>query len=254
MTWRVVAASAVGTSHASSGVECQDRCIARVEFAASDGPQLVIFLADGAGSASQASAGAQLAVEAASEYASCLITEKQPPTLDDRWAVECLRAVQGKILFAATEQGLMARDFACTFLGVVASPTSTLLMQIGDGGIVVDAGNGLEVPIAPMAGEYANMTHFVTDENATDVFAVFPLPNRVGRIAVFSDGLQRLALNLASNSAFPPFFDPFFQVLETATSEQESELSAQLGRFLQCDAVNERTDDDKTLALAHWVS
>ena len=32
-------------------------------------------------------------------------------------------------------------------------------MQIGDGGVVVDLGHGLQLPLTPMAGEYANMTH-----------------------------------------------------------------------------------------------
>ena len=62
-----------------------------------------------------------------------------------------------RIYATADQQGAKARDYACTFLGVVASPSATLLMQIGDGGIVVDVGNGLEVPITPMIGEYANL-------------------------------------------------------------------------------------------------
>jgi hypothetical protein len=126
-------------------------------------------------------------------------------------------------------------------------------MQIGDGGIVVDVGNGLAVPINPMAGEYANMTNFVTDENAIDVLAVAVLPARPAKVAVFSDGVQRLALNMATNTAHVPFFTPFFTVLATATAVQEDHLQAELARFLQSPAVNERTDDDKTLALAYWV-
>jgi hypothetical protein len=97
------------------------------------------------------------------------------------------------------------------------------------------------------------MTNFVTDENAIDVLAVTILPARPEKVAVFSDGIQRLALNMATNTAHAPFFTPFFTVLATATAAQEDHLQAELARFLQSSAVNERTDDDKTLALAHWV-
>jgi hypothetical protein len=58
---------------------------------------------------------------------------------------------------------------------------------------------------------------------------------------------------MATNTAHVPFFTPFFNVLATATAAQEDHLQAELVRFLQSSAVNERTDDDKTLALAHWV-
>ena len=147
-------------------------------------------------------------------------------------------------------QGLKARDFACTLLGVISSKLGTMVFQVGDGGVVIDVGAGLEVPIAPMAGEYANMTHFVTDEDAVNVLATKAFQSAAGRVAVFSDGLQRLALNMATNTAHEPFFAPFFKVLASASEAQEDELQAALARFLASPAVNERTDDDKTLALA----
>jgi hypothetical protein len=77
--------------------------------------------------------------------------------------------------------------------------------------------------------------------------------NRADKIAVFSDGLQRLALNMAANTAHDPFFTPFFTVLSAATAAQEELLQTELAQFLQSPAVNERTDDDKSLVLAYWV-
>lgn len=254
MTWRVVAASAVGTSHTATGTACQDSCIAQVETDPAKPPLLTIFVADGAGSAPHGGTGAELAIEAATAFVGQHNAQAMEFALNDHWAVEIIQAVRAKIYAAADQHGAKARDYACTFLGVVASPFATLLMQIGDGGIVVDVGNGLEVPITPMVGEYANMTNFVTDENAIDVLAVAAVPARSEKVAVFSDGIQRLALNMAINTAHAPFFTPFFTVLATATAAQEDHLQAALARFLQSPAVNERTDDDKTLALAHWVA
>lgn len=252
VTWRVVAASAAGTSHTATGTGCQDSCLALVETDPAKPPLLTIFIADGAGSAAHGGVGAELVIEAATAFVEQHYTQTEF-TLNDHWAVECIQAVRAKIYALADKQGAKARDYACTFLGVVATPFSTLLMQVGDGGIVVDVGNGLEVPITPMTGEYANMTNFVTDENAIDVLAVVALPSRPEKVAVFSDGIQRLALNMATNTAHAPFFMPFFSVMAAATVTQEDHLQAELARFLQSPAVNERTDDDKTLALAQWV-
>ncbi len=253
MTWRVVAASAVGTSHLATNTGCQDSCLAQVETDPSKPPLLTIFVADGAGSADHGGTGAELAIEAAAAFVAEYYTQPEF-ALNDQWAVDCIQAVRAKIYATANQQGHKARDYACTFLGVVASPLGTLLMQIGDGGIVVDVGMGLTVPITPMSGEYANMTNFVTDENAIDVLKVVVLPTTAHKVAVFSDGIQRLALNMATNTAHEPFFTPFFAVLATATTAQEDHLQTELARFLNSPAVNERTDDDKTLALAHRVN
>jgi hypothetical protein len=104
-----------------------------------------------------------------------------------------------------------------------------------------------------MVGEYVNMTNFVTDKHAIDVLVVKRLSTRAEKVAVFSDGIQWMALNMASKTAHDPFFTPFFTVLARATTEQEEHLQAELEQFLQSPAVNERTDDDKTLAFAYWV-
>lgn len=253
MTWRVVSSSVVGTSHTANGIACQDSCAAQVQKHLSNTPLLTIFVADGAGSAIHGGIGAELAIEAAMDFINqhCSLSEF---TLNDYWAVECIQSVRERIYTVANQQELKARDYACTFLGVIASPFITLLMQIGDGGIVVDIGNGLEVPISPMIGEYANMTHFITEKNAIDILAVEILPARLEKVAVFSDGIQRLAMNMSSNTAYSPFFTPFFTVLETASFEEEEDLCTKLASFLQSQAVNERTDDDKTLAFAHWIN
>lgn len=253
VTWRIVAASVVGTSHIATGSSCQDSCFVQVETDRDKTSLLTIFVADGAGSAPHGGTGAEMAIEAAADFVGQQYAQAGGYIFTDDWAVECIQAVRAKIYAAAERQGTKVRDYACTFLGVVASPFATLLMQIGDGGIVVDVGNGLVVPIIPMAGEYANMTNFVTDENAIDVLEVMILPARPDKVAVFSDGIQRLALNMTNNTAHVPFFTPFFTVLATAAMAQEDHLQVGLEQFLNSPAVNERTDDDKTLAFACWV-
>ena len=252
MSWRVVAASALGTAHAETGESCQDSCIAHVDKFPNHPSLLSIFVSDGAGSAVYGGKGAELAIEASASFIASKFMA-QEFTLNDEFAVECVMAVRERIFTQAEKEGFKARDYACTFLGLVSANQGTLLMQIGDGGIVVDVGNGLEVPVIPMSGEYANMTNFVTDEDAIDVLLTKTFLSKANRVAVFSDGLQRLALNMATNSAHEPFFEPLFRVLSTANTQQEELLQSALVEFLNSSSVNERTDDDKTLALAILV-
>lgn len=249
MSWRVVNASEVGTSHLGVNRPCEDSSWASVDVTPAGIEVLSIFVSDGAGSAARGGDGAEMAVQAAADFMAAKLAQPEFG-FNDALAVDLVVAVRARIYAAAELDGLTARDFACTLLGVISSKLGTVVFQVGDGGVVIDVGAGLEVPVVPMSGEYANMTHFVTDEDAVKVLVTKPFQKAASRVAVFSDGLQRLALNMATNTAHEPFFAPFFKVLAGASEAQEDELQAALVRFLASPAVNERTDDDKTLALA----
>jgi hypothetical protein len=210
-------------------------------------------VADGAGSAEKGGEGAELAIEAAAEYIAKKVKQGEFG-LSDTLATDIVLAVRERIYAAADAVNLKARDFACTFLGVLSCAYGTLVLQIGDGGVVLDTGNGLEVAVVPMSGEFVNMTHFVTDEDAVTLLKTKTWPDRALKVAAFTDGIQRLALNLATNTPHEPFFSPFFNGMAKASAEQEDMLQGLLVKFLGSTPVNERTDDDKTLALALWVA
>lgn len=252
MTWRLVYASEVGTSHTYAGIPCQDSCWAQVDRLQNEQPLLSVFVADGAGSAAKGGEGAELAIEAAAAFVAEKVKQGEFG-LSDTLATDIVLAVRERIYAAADSEKLKARDFACTFLGVLSSPNGTLVLQVGDGGVVIDTGAGLKLAVVPMSGEYANMTHFVTDEDAVTVLATKSYADRALKVAAFTDGIQRLALNLAMNTPHEPFFVPFFDGMARATADQEDQLQGLLTKFLGSQAVNERTDDDKTLALALWV-
>ncbi len=252
MTWRVVAASAIGTSHIADNRACEDSCWANVDTRADGECFLSMFVADGAGSAGYGGDGAELAIQAAAEFVGAKLRLPEFAVCD-QLAVDILTVIRDRIYSEADRRAIKARELACTFLGLLSSPTATLVMQLGDGGVVLDVGNGLEIPIVPMVGEYANMTHFVTEDGAIDILQTKTYPQQVVRAAVFSDGLQRLAIHLATNTPHAPFFNRFFPVMSTSTDEHLDEIDSALLRFLKSPAVNERTDDDKTLALAVMV-
>lgn len=210
---------------------------------------LALFAADGAGSALRGGQGAEIAMQAIAEVVAGLIPQREFG-LTDELAVECVRAVRQRLAQEAERDGLVIRDFACTLLGLLSTDKACLALQIGDGGIVLDAGAGLELAIVPMSGEYANMTYFVTDEGAIKQLKTRFFESPVSRAALFTDGLQRLALNMVCNQPHGPFFEPFFRVLSTTSEDKEVELEHALVRFLDSEQVCDRTDDDKTLVLA----
>lgn len=210
-----------------------------------------MFAADGAGSAVCAEQGAEIAIEAALTYLDLLMHEPEFG-LSDLLAVEFIKIIRDRIYTTAADKGRTARDFACTFLGLISSDQGTLAFQVGDGGIVLDTGSGLELAIPPMNGQYANMTYFVTDEDAIDHLASQPYPGRADRAAVFTDGVQMLAINMANQTVHEPFFTPFFGVLAHVDETKRSQLEPALARFLNSDQVNERTDDDKSMVIAVW--
>lgn len=252
MTWRLVYGSDTGTSHLSTQTPCQDRCVAGVDILNDGQPLLSIFVSDGAGSALRGGEGAELAIAAASAWLADRIRQGAF-ALNEALAVDIVLVIKERILAEAAAHSLTERDYACTFLGVLSMEKGTLIMQIGDGGVAVDYGEGLEVPLVPMTGEYANMTWFVTDEDAVNVLETHFIPARALKVAAFTDGIQRLALNLTDNTPHEPFFTPFFNVMASVSLPQAAMLPDLLVEFLGSPSVNERTDDDKTLALALWV-
>lgn len=235
--WRAVAASVAGSSHRARGAECQDACALHV-----DGETLVVAVSDGAGSARRADLASRLVCDAFVDEGrrqAC-----QPDESDAGAVVDRLRAL---LLDAARAHDEPPREFACTLLGAVVTPAWSLFVQVGDGAIVTDHAEGFAPIFWPSHGEYVNETHFLTDAEAQHVRSRVTR-SRPARLALFTDGLERVALRLADRAAHEPFFAPLFAALDAA--EDEAVLAGALHAWLASDALAARTDDDLTLVLA----
>ena len=141
------------------------------------------------------------------------------------------------------------REYAATALLAVASDHQTLCARIGDGGIVLrrTPADAFEVALWPDSGEYANQTYFITDDAAAERIAIARFDD-VSDVVAFSDGLQNLALEQATRTAFPPFFLPLVAAVRRAR-DRNGKLHAQLVDYLNSPAINERTADDKSLVV-----
>jgi hypothetical protein len=165
-------------------------------------------------------------------------------------ALAWVEAVRERIDRAASSRRLHRRDFSCTLLAAVVDPASAFFFQIGDGAIVYRGKGEAYLPaLWPQSGEYANCTWFVTDDDAGKRLE-WATARGVHELAVLSDGLQALALSLASREAHAPFFEPMFAAVRRVRPGRSERLQRGLQDFLDSAPVNRRTDDDKTLVLA----
>jgi hypothetical protein len=245
--WRILCERVKGTSHERSGVDCQD-FIHASECAAGDDRILIAACADGAGSAEHSQVGSQLACSAlVSAVARFLDAGHTPCEIEDGTVREWFRSVRADLQTRADESDLPLRQVACTLLLAVVSAEKSVFAQIGDGAIVYLDGLAYVPAFWPDSGEYHNSTYFLTDENFEDNLQVRSVGG-TAEVAMFSDGLQMLALNYAQRMAHQPFFAPLFASLRSVPDH--STLVMPMRRFLSSDRVNARTDDDKSLLLA----
>lgn len=256
MAWRFALASVIGTSHLANGTECQDVSACEVLHSQSGEAVLVAVAADGAGSAELSGIGARLACSLfVDEVRTLLQSESDIGSLSKDFMTRWLEQFRREIGDLSTIAGKEIRDYACTILACVIGDRQAVFAQVGDGAIVIsDRENPDDMCCIswPQKGEYENLTFFATDTaSAASLFFEF-VEHPINDVALFTDGIERLALNFTDRSAYAPFFTPLFTEIRTSGQRVDAcgSLSDSLKAFLSCARVNKRTDDDKTLILA----
>lgn len=163
---------------------------------------------------------------------------------------ETLAAARDAVNAEAERQAIDRREYASTLIAIVATSEWVAVAQIGDGAAVVrDIKEKTIALTQPQQGEYANQTTFLTSDDALDTAQIRIWTGQATHLALFSDGLQRLALQMPEGTPFDRFFNPLFQFI--AQDLDETEGHRQLVAFLQSPRVTQRTDDDLTLLLGH---
>jgi hypothetical protein len=243
MTWEVIAASVTGEAHLKQDKGNEDFfCLASCLNGS-----LVLAVVDGAGSAICGAEGAELATTFALEF----LSERELPTTEASWQAVMQGTVQyvhEKLEAHAAAQEKNIKDFACTLLVAVLTPTHIAALQIGDGAIVEMSGEAITRLTRATHGEYASETVFITSQDYLEYCScvILPSENLTG-LALLTDGLEPVAMNLQTGEPFEPFFNPLFRF---ACNEKDAyEKSQALSDFLSSERINKRTHDDKTLVL-----
>lgn len=247
--WRVLAASVVGSGHLEREEPCQDAHAVAV----TDDGLLVVAVADGAGSAARSAEGARAAVDAAVGFVllCCEPDDDGAATVDEDAVLSTEQLLRLAVAFArdavvdaAGEED--PRRLATTLAVVLVDTDSVATVQVGDGAVVVQRGEGFEVLGPVDRNEFLNETTFLTSADWEDELRIDLLHAADLRgVAAMTDGLQLLALDMASGTAHDGFFRPIF---EWAAGEAGSD--DELAGFLRSERVCARTDDDKTLVVA----
>lgn len=267
-TWRVVAASVCGTSHQKRSQPCQDAHGWQIT------PEgvLIAAVADGAGSATFGEVGAQVAVRTVIShlyqsnwlsFPAAFNAQKPSDGLESKLSevpqvssshlpppiFQALESARNAVELEAQTRQSSVREFATTLLVVVATPQWVVATQVGDGAVVMEEADRAIALTAPQSGEYINETTFLVSPNALETAQFLFWQGSPTHLAMFSDGLQLLALEMPAAKPHPPFFSPLFRFISQDDLD-DGDAQAQLENFLNSPRVTERTDDDITLLLA----
>ncbi|MDF2671907.1 MAG: serine/threonine phosphoprotein phosphatase [Clostridiales bacterium] len=258
MSWVYSFCSTSGTSHIKAGRTCQDSCTCEV-INSKDGEEILIAIAsDGAGSARYGDVGSRLICNIIKEEIISFL-EKGFHIKDVRreTAAGWIEKFREEVVNITVDNGRTLRDYACTLVGAVVGLYEEVYFQIGDGAIVVLPRyypGRYKCIFWPQRGEYENTTFFATDMDAVNKQLMFKMGESEGdeiiNIAVFTDGIQQLALHYESQTPFAKFFMPLFKALDFLKKRDNKEINPLLEVFLGSEKINTRTDDDKTLIIA----
>ena len=118
------------------------------------------------------------------------------------------------------------------------------MAQVGDGCWVLRCNSTIGCVTWPESGEFVGQTVFATSRSAGKYIQMARLPSDLDMLVGFTDGIERLALDIAAMSPSPAFFLPLARGLKELGQGSENALRA----FLKSDRVCSATDDDKSVA------
>lgn len=252
--WKYAYASVIGTSHINSNTTKQDFCKVE-EYLVNDVMYLLVAVADGAGSAKYS--------DASSKYICKLFTRKAKSWLDKNKITELTRDTvlswfllfQKVIARAVRLYHLESpRDFATTLLFTILSVKGNIFIQIGDG--VIAQGNSFDINCVflPQNGEYLNTTYFASDKNIAEHFMFTHNTDNIERLVMHTDGIELISFDFTRMKPHVRFFNPLFDQLESSDGFGiDKETSEFIAGFLNCERVNQKTDDDKTLVIISQI-
>ncbi len=253
MMWRAIGQSVAGSSHIATGRACEDALSYAVDTLADGSEALICYVSDGAGSAAHAAEASQYTTQRALELTRAALAAG---TLTEGALRAIAEDLYDGLAAKAAEAGVAKEEYSCTLLGCVLLRDYSVFLQIGDGAIILEDGQGGYVTRWwPQNGEYSNTTYFLIDDSALPHLQLLVCDYPVHEVALTTDGLQQLVLVPASMSVHRPFLDDLLRWLRLAQREEDVHtLDRRLRDYLGSERICARTDDDKTLFLATRIA
>lgn len=248
--WKYAHASVIGTSHVNDKKAKQDFCL--VEEKVINGVNyLFSAVADGAGSAKYSDVSSKYLCKLFIRKIKHWLIDNEINTLERDTILSWFIRFQNVIKRAAKIYKIDSiKEFATTFLFAVLSEKGNIFVQIGDGIIAKGNSDELKCIFLPQNGEYLNATFFATEKNISENFLFEYNSDVIERLVMHTDGIELISFNFALQKPHVGFFNPIFnQLIESHTIGFNQDVSDFIFGFLNCERVNNRTDDDKTLVV-----
>ncbi len=250
MNWKAIGKSVTGTSHINSNKPCEDAVHYAIVAAPNNTDVLISCVCDGAGSALYAAESSQFATNYIVEKLSIIATNGK--IIEEGDIYNLLEEVYHELAFKAAEANVSINEYSCTVLGCYLTTSQAAFFHIGDGAIIRNDGTDFYNAIWwPFNGEYQNITSFIVDSATLNNLNITIINEQINEVAIITDGLQLIALNMEAMNVHQPFFNDLFGSLRLAdNNEKVNILNVKLEAYLNSERINERCDDDKTLFMA----
>jgi len=248
--WRRVFDAVVGSSHlrVAPPIPCQDSALSVLI------PRPAIFVADGAGSARLSHFGSSAVVRYLTRFTASIedinqeILDKdrqEDIELEKKYAHRFIKYAIEMLKELSEEKQESFDLFRCTLLITIIGKTKLFWLKVGDGFIVIEKGESLEL-IGPLGkGDFANQTTFLTEHlTDKDIHYGFINVQNVTGVAAFTDGAgERLVSNNGLQIAGT--LSKIFHGIRTREYTQSD-----LNQFLSNKEIWQRTTgDDKGIAI-----
>ena len=256
--WKTALVTVKGTSHQKTDSPCQDYCVAHrtKNFT-------ILALSDGAGSCKLSHIGSRAACLGFIRGTKTLLRSYQndPDALgrflsessEDSWLTVLDCAAQFVVAAAEKRDTNPEESMACTLLGAVIGQSCAIVLQVGDGAWVAETESSGFHPVTwPEHGQYVNETYFITHAGYSEhlQFKVIPNDGLLRSLIGFSDGIERLCLDLSEKTAVNGFFRPLRSLFER---QSKAEFEQGFSGFLKSERVTSLTDDDTSIIIASRV-
>ena len=252
----VAGATRIGRRHESEGMPNQDsfryRTIPEQQI-------LVAAVSDGAGSSSKSQVSSSIAVLRAVDVTTQALVNDASIEMALRSGFEAAMSAVHRM--AARDHCHDISSYHATLVLAAWTPDGVAAIQVGDGAAIVTTPDGPKMLTIPQQGEYANETYFITMPQAPDI-VFFNHTEDADGLIIFTDGLQKQAVDFANKRPYPEFVDAAIGasaheneqtetvIRSSSSSRIRTAADLMLHEWLSREQVAENNSDDSTIIVA----
>lgn len=238
--WKSVCCEVQGRGHIKADIPCQDKTKQLFRNGVS-----LITLADGAGSAKLSHFGAECVVENISVYVADNFQQLIQNADGKQVKLAIMEELKRVLYSKAEELECKLGDLASTLLFVAVCEDKYIIVHIGDGVIGYLDGSELKIASSPDNGEFANVTTFVTSNEALVSMRLFKGDiKEISGFVIMSDGTEQSLYHKPSKTLAKSIIKLMHRTCLTSDGVMHSQLRETLENI-----ISQKTQDDCSIAI-----